>query len=129
MKRNLQLTIECLENAGFILNYEKSTVVPSKRLEFLGFMINMEKFTVSITERKLTSLRTCIAKALKKKRISIRQLSRIIGKIIATFPCCTEAPLHYRILDRYKIKMLRLNKSNWNCVITLSLKCLQELEW
>ena len=68
MKRNLQLTIDCLEQAGFILNYEKSTTVPSKRIEFLGFTIDTEKFTVSITERKLTSLRTCIFQASEKEK-------------------------------------------------------------
>ena len=129
MKKSMQMTIECLENAGFLINYSKSQTTPTKIIEFLGFMINTEHFEVSLTEVKLLSLRTCVEKALSCRKITIRFLSQIIGKIVSTFPCCDEAPLHYRTLDRFKVKSLHLSKQKWNSLITLSSQCLQELAW
>ena len=129
MEKSVQMTIECLDNVGFILNYPKSQTTPTKVIEFLGFVINTECFEVSLTKEKLLSLRNCMEKALSQRKITIRFLSKIIGKIVSTFPCCDEAPLHYRTLDRFKVKSLRLCKQKWNTMIKLSSQCLQELEW
>ena len=63
------------------------------------------------------------------KHISIRHLGRIIGKIVATFPCSESAPLHYRILDHFKIKQLKLHHDKWSTRIKLNSQCLQELQW
>ena len=123
------MTIECLESAGFLINYLKSQTTLTKVVEFLGFVINTECFEVSLTKGKLLSLRTCVEKALSRRKVTIRFLSQIIGKIVSTFPCCDEAPLHYRTLDRSKVKSLHLCKQKWNSMIKLSSQCLQELEW
>ena len=40
------------------------------------------------------------------RKISIRLLGKIIGKIVATFPACPLAPLHYRTLEVFKVKQL-----------------------
>ena len=101
MKKSIQMTIECLESAGFLINYPKSQTTPTKIIEFLGFVINTESFEVSLTKVKLLSLWTCVQKALSRRKITIRYLSQIIGKVVSTFPCCDEAPLHYRTLDRF----------------------------
>ena len=63
------------------------------------------------------------------RKIIILFLASIIGKIVSTFPCSEMAPLHYRILDRFKIKCLREQNWKWNAKIILSSPCLQELDW
>ena len=99
MTTSLQLTMEMMEKAGFMMNYSKSQLSATTCIDFLGFTIDTVKFTVSLTNTKLENLTKSINHALKAKKMSIRQLSRIIGKIIAIFPSCKEAPLHYRILE------------------------------
>ena len=49
---NMWLTIATLERAGFLLNYEKSMLKPSTRIEFLGFDIDSVKFQISLTKAK-----------------------------------------------------------------------------
>ena len=66
---------------------------------------------------------------LRKVKIKIRLLPKLIGKIVATFPASLHARLHYRMLDRFKIKMLKINNDNWNAKIKLSDSCLSELIW
>ena len=38
-----------------------------------------------------------------KYKISLRELARIFGNIVANFPAVTYGPLHYRHLEREKI--------------------------
>ena len=85
------------KNTGFIINTEKSHLTPSKKLEFLGFLLDSEQFTISLARYKVESLKKLIMNAIRKsgKGLTIRDLSRIIGKIVVTFPCCMDAPLQY----------------------------------
>ena len=106
LKCNIDLTMKTLEQAGFILNYQKSHLVSTTRIEFLGFIIDTVEYSIQLTDSKLDNLLNIITKALNSHRISIWFLSKLIGKIIALFPCCEKAPLHYRILDHFKVKML-----------------------
>ena len=129
LKHNVDLTIKMLEQAGFMVNFKKSHLTPSTRLEFLGFIIDTVDYTITLCQTKLTNLLNIISTALCSPTLSICQLSKIIGKIVAIFPCCECAPLHYRILDRFKCKMLRQNNYRWGAKIKLSSSCLQELVW
>ena len=131
LKRNVQMTIELFEKAGFLINYTKSQLLPVKIMEFLGFVINTVEFSVSLSADKRSKIYDLVNNTLTHPniKITIRHLATIIGKIISTFPCSDEAPLHYRILDRFKVRCLRENKFKWNAKITLNRNCLQELEW
>ena len=64
-----------------------------------------------------------------KIKIKIRYLAKIIGKIVLLFLCSNEAKLHYRVLDRFKVKCLVANKHKWSKKILLNYSCLQELKW
>ena len=131
LERNMTLTIDVLEQAGFLINYQKSNLQPSTCIEFLGFVIDSVKFQVSLTKKKRDCIHKLVSQILDHpdKLITIRTLGRIIGKIVATFPCSESAPLHYRILDRFKVKQLRLHKNRWSAKIKISCQCLQELRW
>ena len=129
LKTNLQLTIDSFERAGFLLNYKKSQMQPTQQMEFLGFLIDTAAYTISLTQDKWTGILRCVNTVLDNpsKPITIRFLATIIGKIVATFPCSHDAPLHYRVLDSFKVKSLRLKNDKWSAKILLSTSCLQEL--
>ena len=84
MVKNLQLTMTTFKNVGFIINTEKFHLAPSKKLEFLGFVLDSEQFTISLAQYKIESLKKLITNAIWKlgKGLTIRDLSRIIGKIV-----------------------------------------------
>ena len=120
MKHNLQLTIDTLTKAGFLINFHKSQLELTTCIEFLGFILDTVQFTRSLSSRKLHSLERLILHAVVCRKVTIHKLSRIIGKIVATFPCCEKAPLHYRVLDRFKVRMLKLKHNRWPTVIHLN---------
>ena len=130
MHANLQLTIQTLEKAGFILNYSKSHLTPSTKIEFLGFVIKTKSFCISLTDSKFKGIQNSIKEILQHNgHTTIRKLSKLISKLVATFPCSDDAKLHYRILDRFKVKMLIQHKYRLSSKICLTKPCLQELMW
>ena len=56
-------------------------------------------------------------------------LAKFIGKVVATFPASEHASLHYRVLDRFKIKALKLHNNNWQAKVRLDNKCFEILKW
>ena len=128
---DLKITIDLFERAGFLLNYSKSQLQPTQQIEFLGFDIDTVAYTISLTKEKRDSICNLVSRILAcpTKKITIKLLASIIGKIVATFPCSEEAPLHYRVLDRFKVKSLALNSKKWTARVILTSACLQELRW
>ena len=112
---NINMTMSTFSRAGFFINTEKSHLTPTTCLKFLGFVLDSRKFTISLSARKMESLATLIKSTIRKSGngLSIRDLSKVIGKIVATFPCCEEAPLHYRTLEHFKVKSLHQSKNRW----------------
>ena len=131
LKKNIKLTIDLFEKAGFLINYKKSQLAPCQKMEFLGFVIDTVEFSVYLTQSKRQKILELVNAILGSpmRKITIRHLATIIGKIVSTFPCSEDAPLHYRILDRFKVKCLRANHFKWNAKIVLNKSCLQELVW
>ena len=115
MHSNIETTMSTFSQAGFLINTEKLHLTPTTCIEFLGFVLNSEKFTISLSNRKIHSLAELIRATIKKSgnNLTVRDLSKVIGKIVATFPCCEEATLHYRTLERFKVKALHQSKNRW----------------
>ena len=77
-------------------------------------------------KRKIKAL---LMNCLHNHQISIRELARLLGNIVARFPAVTFGPLHYRHLERDKISGLKYHKGNFEGKISLSAKALSEIHW
>ena len=66
---------------------------------------------------------------LHSQQVSIREVARILGNTVASFPAVTFEPLHYRHLERNKIRDLIYHKGNFEGKISLSAKSVSEMHW
>ena len=120
--------LHLLEALGFVINYQKSMTTPTTEIEFLGVIINSNTLTLSIPLEKLTKLTGLCQRTLNLKSITIRDLAKLIGKLRATSPAFTPAPLQLRNLQREQ--MVALNKNlPYEAVITLKRDARLELHW
>ena len=129
--RQVDFVVSTFQKCGFTVNWKKSSLEPKQQMVFLGFLIDSVSFSVSLTMSKRCDLFQLVSKVVDHphRKISIRLLGKIIGKIVATFPACPLAPLHYRTLKVFKVKQLRRTEFKWNRLIRLSQACIRELDW
>ena len=100
--------ISLLEFLGFWINYEKSIIIPTQKLEFLGFIIDSTSMSLALPVGKIQSIKSSARKLLRTKgTISIRQLSRFIGLCTSAKYAVPQAPLHYRSLQFLRNSVLR----------------------
>ena len=81
----------CLENviqaaimsldAGFVINWEKSILIPTQRMIYLGFILDTVEMKVRLTPEKISELKTIISRAIKSSDMSLLRLAQLVGKL------------------------------------------------
>ena len=126
---NVSDTITLLRELGFVINTEKRVVTSSQTIFFLCSNISSKNMTWSLTDEKKNKIKTILTDCLGKCKISVRELARILGNIVTSFPAATSGLLHYRHLEREKITGLQYHKGNFEGKTRLSAKAIAEIYW
>ena len=95
--------LELLESLGFTINFEKSILDPTQRLEFLGFIIDSTNMSIDLPHEKRTKIRVMCKKLVQKTTVSVREIAQLVGVLEAARPAISLAPLHYRHLQQLQV--------------------------
>lgn len=117
-----------LENLGFIINQEKSVLTPSRIMEYLGMVINSIEMTITLTEEKIESLMKLCTQVKKERKLSLRKLGSLIGKLVATSAAITPCMLQVRALQQLHIQTLR-KWGSYETTVYLDEDSRKELKW
>jgi hypothetical protein len=109
---------------GFRVNWEKSQLLPTYKLVYLGLTINTTLMTLTLPEEKMQKILKGCQSALQRDRLSVRDLSRLIGMM----PVTMLAVLHYRELQELNIRQLKAAQS-FETMVLLNDKVKAELQW
>ena len=97
---NVMDSIILFDSLGFVVHPTKSTLVPTQEIVTLGFQINSVKMTIRLTTDKAISLKKDFKTLLMPdKPTLIREVARVIGKLVASFTGVIYRPLYYRYLE------------------------------
>ena len=113
---------------GLLIHPEKCLHIPSQVVTVLGFIINSLEMTISLTTEKKTSLLELCHETMQSDQIKIRDLARLIGKLVSSFPGVAYGPLFYRDLEMAKTEALKLKRGNYDGMV-LSDDMKSELQW
>ncbi|KAM4749018.1 stereocilin [Rhinophrynus dorsalis] len=125
---HVEWTIRLLTDLGFLINWKKSHLNPTRQLEFLGFVVDSDQASLRLPGSKIRTIRKEIRAVLRKERISLRLLARIVGLLSASIQAIFPGPLHYRALQRLKALHLRRGLG-YADLICLSSDAREELVW
>jgi hypothetical protein len=81
---NLQEALSLLMKAGFIINWEKSSLIPTTNVSFLGMLWDSVKGALSLPQDKLRRLHSQAAFLLDQPAPTCRQVMVLTG-LVATF--------------------------------------------
>lgn len=126
---SIQETISLLTSLGFIINFEKSVLKPSKRCRFLGFIFDTNKLTVELPQDKREKIKRWIIFFIHKKQCRIREFAIFIGLLISACPAIKYGWLYTKQFEREKYLALKLNNLDFNASFTLSNEISTDLSW
>jgi len=126
---NVKATIKLLVDLGFTINLKKSSLIPSHSIVFLGYIINSLDMTISLTTEKKEKLFLLAASLLDSNPHTIREVAKFLGFISASHLAVPFSKLHYRSLEQEKIRSLKCNKGNYDCLMFISDHSKKEILW
>ena len=121
-------TLFLLEALGFVINYEKSNLIPAREMEFLGMMVNSTLMALFIPQKKMSELLALCRKTLKLQKLSLRKIAKLLMKLKATDSAFSWAPLQTRHLQQILVKGMRQGLS-YEDELPLTSEAFLELEW
>ena len=125
---HLGIAMKLLQNLGFIINFEKSHMIPTKEIQHLGYIWDSQTMTLALPLEKIQKIVTSASKLLEMKEISLRQLSSFLGMAVSCSPGYDLAPLHYRHIQFCLIKYLH-KCQDWDTKIFLTEGASKEIIW
>ena len=116
-----------LRSLGFLINNDKSNLVPSQSMLHLGYIWNSVDLTLSVPMDKVANLKNLCSKALNGP-VSLRFLQRILGTIESFKRAFPYAALHYRQLQK-EVSTYISEGSDWDFKIKPSSTSCSDLKW
>lgn len=126
---NVSTSVSMLESLGFIINYKKSNLTPSKEGKFLGIIYNSEKMILQLPEEKKQKMLTLLDTFSTKKGCTIRQWASFVGSVNASCTAAKYGRLHTRDFEKLRYKNLLENENNFDAHIRLPESLKYEFHW
>lgn len=126
---NVQKTVKILSDLGFIINFDKSSLIPQKCVKFLGFILNSEKYHIALPTQKRQNIKDEIHKFLNKKSCKIRELAHLTGLLVSACPAIQYGFLYTKELERQKFIFLQKSNNNYERTMPLSDSVVPDLKW
>ena len=101
--RDLDITVGLLTSLGFLVNWDKSVLDPSRSIEFLGLLLDSVSLSLALPPEKVSSLLSLCRRALDKGFVSLHDLSSLLGSFSWAIPTVPFAHAHYRNLQSFFI--------------------------
>ena len=128
--QHAQLVFGTLDNLGFVVNHEKSVMIPSSQMEFLGFLVHSTTtcMTLTLPREKVRKIQWECQKALTVSSLTLQKLTSLVGLLNCSIQAVFPAPLHN--LHLQKLKNQHLSPSmNYKSKVQLSPQAREELIW
>lgn len=126
---NVEFTFQLLQKTGFLVNSEKSQMIPSQKIQFLGFILNSIDMTVSLPIDKKERIISLCSELLNNSYHTIRFIAKVIGVLVSSLPGVRYGELFYRYLESNKIHALKQSAGNFDESMTLGSEAKIELKW
>ena len=101
-RQNVIDSVTLFTRLGLLVHPDKSIFTTSQSLVILGYEINSVSMTVRLTREKAQAIKLDCEKFIHKseRKLIIREVAQIVGKLVSSFPGVHFWPLYYRSLEK-----------------------------
>ena len=92
-----------LQHLRFLIIIKKSYLEPTLTSEFLEVIVDSGEITLSLPKENLLKVQNQCQEILEKRKVTVRELSKLIGRLSSTTVAVYPVPLHYRHLQHQQI--------------------------
>ncbi|MEL7302020.1 MAG: reverse transcriptase domain-containing protein [Pseudomonadota bacterium] len=120
------MVVAHLARLGFILNHEKSSLVPSRRTTFLGVQLDSTTLQARLSPERIQTFRSCLAHFRPGTHVPYLLCMRLSGLMASTIHLMRLGRYHMRPFQRW-VGSLRIPSSQRQRQVLVSAACAQAL--
>ena len=124
---HLHITLDLLISLGFHVNWQKSVLTPTQKLDHLGYVWDSTNTSINLPSEKLSKIKSLVRICLLRPQ-TIRTYSKLLGLLVNSANAFFLAPLHYRKFQFSFIHALHSCYS-WDSFWSLDSDALSDLFW
>ena len=84
---NISDTQTLFTDLGFVINVDKSCVIPAQQINFLGFVLDSVSMTITLTDDKKAEVKSiCNAIIATQSHSTITELAQLVGTLVSCLP-------------------------------------------
>lgn len=121
-------TSNLLKSMGFIINTNKSNLLPTNNCKFLGFIINSNTLQLSLPADKVSKIKAGLLEFQRLKSCKIRVLAHLIGLLNSACDAIQYGRIYTKELERVLYLNL-LSNDNYDRYMTIPNSLSQDLKW
>ena len=129
LAQHVEMVKELLQSLGFVINLEKSMLVPDQLMEFLGLELDSRAMSKSLPESKRSSIVGLCKRLSKGDWASLRDLASLLGNFTWATHAVQFAQAHFRWIQNLYIFGLKDNGGLMQAKVRLSKKAKGDLDW
>lgn len=126
---NVLQTRELLESLGFIINQEKSQLIPMRECKYLGFILNSRTMKIELPMEKKLTVMQLTEKFKKLQKCTIREFASMIGKLGSYCQAVKYGRVYLKDLEREEYYALRDNYGNFEAQMVVSPNTREDFSW
>ena len=127
--KDVQMTLNTLQNLGWIINWEKSELTPKKQFVFLGLTFDLQSFLVAPSDKHEVKLRGQLKKLRKLKPVTASFLAEVTGLLQFLATLVHRGNLHRRGIQQWVSQRWSQSKGKWSDKILPDSELLELLDW
>ena len=117
-----------LQNRTLLATTFYATVfIPVQKIEFLGVMIDSLEMTLSLPQEKVNKIVTQCQEILSTQKVSLRDLTLLIGRLSSTAQAVLPATIQFRYLQQIQIFSLVHQRKLYEDIVHLDKNAIMEL--
>ena len=135
LAKDIDYVLSTLDSLGLTINFGKSYLFPTQKIEFLGFILDSTLMSITLTRPKQEKIRSLGSALLVNPAVTIRDLAVFIGNVVAASYGVCRAPLRFKYLEIFKNRALKSLQGKvpfaraYDSLITLDDKALGLIAW
>ncbi|XP_041419427.1 uncharacterized protein LOC121393829 isoform X1 [Xenopus laevis] len=123
------VVIRILQDHGWVLNLEKSQLVPSQDLIYLGARFLTVQGLVTLPDKKKEKIKAAVRDLMQRPWSSAREVSSVLGLQTSTFPMLKWARWQIRPLQSMFLNQWNSIAQDWNQRIVMQVETKDKLRW
>ena len=125
-----QIVLDLCMRLGFVLNEEKSDLIPSQTFLYLGMQFDTVSWTISPSPQRILRLQETLLLILSLQEAPARVLASLLGMMESMSLLLPLGRLHKRQFQRFFLKEWGLLGKNWSRQIPLDDQCVSAVaQW